>query len=58
MTEHIETYPSAHPVVRYRVGAHLRSILTTEIVAGAEKSTASSGRRRGGRGTRVTLITR
>jgi hypothetical protein len=35
--EHIGTYRSAHAVVRYRDGAHLRSILESEILAAAER---------------------
>jgi hypothetical protein len=34
--EHIATYRSAHPVVRYRDETHLRSILDDEILAAAE----------------------
>jgi hypothetical protein len=34
--EHVATYRSAHPVVRYRDGAHLRTILDREVLAAAE----------------------
>jgi hypothetical protein len=34
--DHIATYRSAHPVVRYRDDAHLRAILDDEILAAAE----------------------
>jgi hypothetical protein len=35
--EHIATYRTAHAIVRYRDGVHLRSILEDEILAAAER---------------------
>ena len=36
VVEHIATYRSAHAVIRYRDGAHLRGILDSEVLAAAE----------------------